>query len=69
MHFMAVYRLSNYLAELKVKSCRLSNPELPNFKLIYIDFTKGWAIMVLKKPLCAFVGYLSIIALKCRETA
>jgi hypothetical protein len=65
MHFMAVYRLSNYLAKLKVKSCRLSNPGLPNFKLINIDFTKDWPIMILKKSLRAFVGYLSIVALKC----
>lgn len=68
MHFMVAYRLSNYLAESKVKSYCLSNLELPNFKVTYIDFTKDWAFKELEVPFCSIIGYLSIIALKCRET-
>jgi protease YdgD len=69
MHYLAAYSLSDYLAESKVKSYRLSDPNLPNLKAIYKDFTKDWAIMELEKPVGDIVGYLPMVALKGREIA
>lgn len=69
MHYLAAYSLSNYLAESKVKSYRLSDPNLPNLKAIYKDFTRDWAIMELEKPLGDQVGFLPLVELKGREIA
>jgi len=69
MHYLAAYSLSNYLAESKVKSYRLSDPDLPNLAAIHKDYTKDWAIMELEKPVGDTVGYLPMIALTGREIA
>ena len=69
MHYLAAYSLSEYLAESKVKSYRLSDPKLPNLAAIRKDLTKDWAIMELEKPVGDKVGFLPMIPINGREIA
>lgn len=62
--YLAACSLSRYLAHLKVKSYRLSDPNLPNLAAIKKDLRKDWAILEMEKPVGDKIGFLSMIALK-----
>ncbi|MBT5498336.1 MAG: trypsin-like serine protease [Alphaproteobacteria bacterium] len=67
--YLAAYSLSRYLAHSKVKSYRLSDPDLPNLAAIKKDLRKDWEILELEKPVGDKVGFLPMIALKGTEIA
>ncbi len=69
IHYLAAYSLSEYLAPSKVKSVRLSDPNLPNLAAIKKDLTKDWAILELEKPVGDQVGYLPLMPIKGKEIA
>ncbi len=67
--YLAAYSLSRYRAHSKVKSYRLSDPDLPNLAAIKKDSREDWAILELEKPVGDKVGFLPMIALKGTEIA
>lgn len=67
--YLAAYSLSDYLDHSKVKSYRLSDPNLPNLAAIKKDLTKDWAILELEKPLGDTIGYLPLMPIKGKEIA
>lgn len=67
--YLAAYSLSQYLAHSKVKSYRLSDPNLPNLAAIKKDLTKDWAILELEQPLGDKVGFLPMMPIKGKEVA